>query len=52
MSPGKKPRLWDRGGAWFACGAQKHGGMDDAIPNTRRFCTADPWGNRIELLAG
>jgi hypothetical protein len=24
---------------------------DDAIPNTRRFYTADPWGNRIELLA-
>ncbi len=24
---------------------------DDAIPDTRRFYTADPWGNRIELLA-
>lgn len=24
---------------------------DDAIPGTRRFYTADPWGNRIELLA-
>jgi ribosomal-protein-serine acetyltransferase len=24
---------------------------DDAIPRTRRFYTADPWGNRIELLA-
>lgn len=24
---------------------------DDAIPNTRRFYTVDPWGNRIELLA-
>lgn len=23
---------------------------DDAIPNTRRFYAADPWGNRIELL--
>lgn len=23
---------------------------DDAIPNTRRFYTADPWGNRIELI--
>jgi catechol 2,3-dioxygenase-like lactoylglutathione lyase family enzyme len=22
---------------------------DDAIPGTRRFFTADPWGNRIEL---
>jgi len=25
---------------------------DDEIPGTRRFYTADPWGNRIELLAG
>ena len=24
---------------------------DDAISGTRRFYTADPWGNRIELLA-
>lgn len=24
---------------------------DDKIPGTRRFYTADPWGNRIELLA-
>jgi catechol 2,3-dioxygenase-like lactoylglutathione lyase family enzyme len=24
---------------------------DDAIPDTRRFYTADPWGNRIELVA-
>lgn len=23
---------------------------DDAIPATRRFYTADPWGNRIELI--
>ncbi len=23
---------------------------DDAIPGTLRFYTADPWGNRIELL--
>jgi hypothetical protein len=23
---------------------------DDAIPDTRRFYTADPWGNRIELI--
>lgn len=22
---------------------------DDTIPDTRRFHTADPWGNRIEL---
>jgi catechol 2,3-dioxygenase-like lactoylglutathione lyase family enzyme len=25
---------------------------DDAIPGTRRFYTADPWGNRIELVEG
>src|SRR6202012_1074088 len=24
---------------------------DDAIPGTRRFYTADPWGNRIQLVA-
>ncbi len=24
---------------------------DGAIPGTRRFFTADPWGNRIELVA-
>ena len=24
---------------------------DDAIPGTRRFYTADPWGNRVELLS-
>lgn len=24
---------------------------DAAIPDTRRFYTADPWGNRVELLA-
>jgi len=24
---------------------------DDAIPGARRFYTADPWGNRVELLA-
>jgi len=23
---------------------------DEAIPGTRRFYTADPWGNRIELV--
>jgi catechol 2,3-dioxygenase-like lactoylglutathione lyase family enzyme len=23
---------------------------DDAIPDTRRFYTTDPWGNRIELV--
>jgi catechol 2,3-dioxygenase-like lactoylglutathione lyase family enzyme len=25
---------------------------DDSLPGVRRFFTADPWGNRIELLAG
>jgi catechol 2,3-dioxygenase-like lactoylglutathione lyase family enzyme len=25
---------------------------DDAIPATLRFFTADPWGNRIELVEG
>ncbi len=24
---------------------------DDGIPGTRRFYTADPWGNRVELLS-
>jgi catechol 2,3-dioxygenase-like lactoylglutathione lyase family enzyme len=85
----KPEALRERGGAWFACGAQQlHVGVtedfapagkahpalrvgppdldlvaerlaaagspvqwDDAIPNVRRFYTADPWGNRIELLA-
>jgi hypothetical protein len=23
---------------------------DDALPGVRRFYTADPWGNRLELL--
>ena len=84
----KPAALRDRGGAWFACGAQQlHVGVtegfspatkahpallvrlaeldpiaerltaaggtvqwDDAIPGTRRFYTADPWGNRIELI--
>jgi catechol-2,3-dioxygenase len=84
----KPEALRDRGGVWFACGAQQlHIGVtrdfspahkahpalrvhltdldliaerlraagstvqwDDAIPDTRRFYTADPWGNRIELI--
>jgi catechol 2,3-dioxygenase-like lactoylglutathione lyase family enzyme len=25
---------------------------DDRLPGYRRFYTADPWGNRLELLAG
>lgn len=24
---------------------------DDSLPDVRRFYTADPWGNRLELLA-
>jgi catechol 2,3-dioxygenase-like lactoylglutathione lyase family enzyme len=24
---------------------------DESLPGTRRFYTADPWGNRLELLA-
>ena len=24
---------------------------DDSLPGIRRFYTADPWGNRLELLA-
>ena len=31
-------------------GADVH--WDDRIAGRRRFFTADPWGNRIELLAG
>ena len=26
--------------------------FDDSIPDVRRFYTTDPWGNRLELLAG
>jgi hypothetical protein len=25
---------------------------DGSLPGSRRFFTADPWGNRLELLAG
>jgi catechol 2,3-dioxygenase-like lactoylglutathione lyase family enzyme len=25
---------------------------DDALPDVRRLYTADPWGNRLELMAG
>jgi catechol 2,3-dioxygenase-like lactoylglutathione lyase family enzyme len=32
-----------------AAGAQVQ--WDEALPDVRRFYTADPWGNRIELLA-
>ena len=27
-------------------------GWDDALAGVRRFYTEDPWGNRVELLAG
>lgn len=86
----EKPNaLRERGGAWFACGAQQlHVGVserfaparkahpalavrageldvlagrlgaaghevrwDAELPGVRRFYTADPWGNRLELLA-
>jgi catechol 2,3-dioxygenase-like lactoylglutathione lyase family enzyme len=32
-----------------AAGCPVH--WDEAIPGTRRFHTADPWGNRLELVA-
>ena len=32
-----------------AAGAQVE--WDDSLPVVRRFYTADPWGNRLELLA-
>jgi catechol 2,3-dioxygenase-like lactoylglutathione lyase family enzyme len=86
----KPAPLADRGGVWFACGAQQlhvgverdfaparkahpalavgstadlerlaealdHAGVavawDEALPGVRRFYAADPWGNRVELLA-
>jgi len=83
----KPAALRDRGGVWFACGAQQlHVGVeepfaparkahpalgasgldvlaadleaagfpvtwDDAIPGVRRCYVADPFGNRIELVA-
>jgi hypothetical protein len=25
---------------------------DDSLPGVRRFYVVDPWGNRIEILAG
>jgi hypothetical protein len=32
----------------MAAGSPVH--WDDAIRDARRFYTADPWGNRIELI--
>ena len=32
-----------------AAGAPVH--WDESLPSVRRFYTADPWGNRIELMA-
>lgn len=34
----------------IAAGAPVH--WDDRLPGYRRFYSEDPWGNRIELLAG
>jgi catechol 2,3-dioxygenase-like lactoylglutathione lyase family enzyme len=31
--------------------AGRHVEWDDSLPGARRFYTADPWGNRLELLA-
>jgi len=31
--------------------AGEHVEWDDSLPGVRRFYTADPWGNRLELLA-
>jgi catechol 2,3-dioxygenase-like lactoylglutathione lyase family enzyme len=31
--------------------AGKHVEWDDSLPGARRFYTADPWGNRLELVA-
>jgi catechol 2,3-dioxygenase-like lactoylglutathione lyase family enzyme len=31
--------------------AGEHVEWDDSLPGIRRFFTADPWGNRLELLA-
>jgi catechol 2,3-dioxygenase-like lactoylglutathione lyase family enzyme len=40
------------GGAWFRIGGQElHIGIE-GYPGVRRFYTADPFGNRIEILAG
>lgn len=30
--------------------AGEHVEWDDSLPGVRRFYTADPWGNRLELL--
>jgi catechol 2,3-dioxygenase-like lactoylglutathione lyase family enzyme len=46
VQPGDLDRLAQRL-AESGCPVQ----WDDAIPGTRRFYTADPWGNRIELVA-
>ena len=32
-------------------GAGERVEWDDSLPGIRRFYTADPWGNRLELLA-
>ena len=45
FDPAELDRLADR---LTAAGCEVK--WDDAIPRTRRFHTADPWGNRIELV--
>jgi catechol 2,3-dioxygenase-like lactoylglutathione lyase family enzyme len=45
FDPAELDRLADR---LTAAGCEVK--WDDAIPGTRRFHTADPWGNRIELV--
>ena len=49
----KPAPLSTRGGCWFAL-ADRHLPVvwDTALPAERRFYSADPWGNRIEFLAG
>jgi catechol 2,3-dioxygenase-like lactoylglutathione lyase family enzyme len=45
IGPGELDRLAER---LAAAGSVVK--WDDEIPGTRRFFTADPWGNRIELV--
>jgi catechol 2,3-dioxygenase-like lactoylglutathione lyase family enzyme len=43
VSPGELDRL---------AGVLEGVEWDDSLPGVRRFYVADPWGNRIEILAG
>jgi catechol 2,3-dioxygenase-like lactoylglutathione lyase family enzyme len=47
VAPGQLESIADR---LSAAGAPVT--WDDSLPGVRRFFTADPWGNRIELVAG